>query len=141
MQSLKPERVEAKRLYVIEKYSIGKIHKMLNGEVSRKTLYNWKNNVDELDDDTWDNLRKADYKESEDIRKMLKEALRGLIREAITSNDPMLHFAIPKYLQSIKGFGDVEKFFDEMKDDVNKDKKIDPKKFFDKMEEFFGTKK
>lgn len=87
---------EAKRLYVIEGFSIDAIVELLKDKVSRKTLYNWKiaNN--------WDDQRKAYQQENEDLQKEIKEIARIAIKEAKANPTPHNIYAVVKALSALK---------------------------------------
>ena len=122
--SLKPERLEAKKLYVDGLLEIERIRKVLSKKVSKKTLYNWKNNIDGLDEADWDTLRKRNFAEEEDIRSGLRKVIRACIKEVlIDPKNALLHFALPKYLVAIGKYGDLEKLFKEMSDQEKSDAK------------------
>jgi hypothetical protein len=122
--SLKPERLEAKKLYVDNLFSIETIQKILSKKVSRKTLYNWKNNYDGLDESDWDKLRRQKFSEAKDIKEGLKEVIKALIAEIkIDPKNAMLHFALPKYLTSFRYYDDFENLFKEMNGEEKEDAK------------------
>ena len=121
---LKPERIEAKKLYVDNLFSIETIQKVLTKKVSRKTLYNWKNNYDGLDEAEWDKLRGQKFSEAKDMKEGLKDVIKALIKEIkIDPKNAMLHFALPKYLTSFRYYDDFENLFKEMNDQEKDDAK------------------
>jgi hypothetical protein len=123
--SLKPERLEAKKLYVESLFSLETIIKVLSKKVSRKTLYNWKNNYDGLDEADWDKLRGQKFSEAKNIKEGLREVIKALIEEIkVDPKNAMLHFALPKYLTSFRYYDDFENLFKEM----NNEEKTDAKK-------------
>lgn len=67
---------EAKRLYVVEGFSLDAIVGMLDGKVARKTLYNWKTDGD------WDSKRKEYISQTKDMYTDLVELARQMIKEA-----------------------------------------------------------
>ncbi|GIV45759.1 MAG: hypothetical protein KatS3mg036_0577 [Ignavibacterium sp.] len=67
---------EAKRLYVIEGFSIDAIVELLKNKVARKTLYNWKTA------NNWDEQRKIYQQENEDLQKEIRDIARIAIKEA-----------------------------------------------------------
>jgi hypothetical protein len=124
--SLKPERLEAKKLFVENLLSVESILKVLSVKVSKKTLHNWKNNADGKDDATWDSLRAKKFSEHKDIKDGLKEVIKATINQL--KSDPanaMLHFALSKYLTSFRYYGDFENLFKEIEGD-EKDKSATP---------------
>lgn len=122
--ALKPERIDAKKLYVENLFSIETIKKILTKKVSRKTLYNWKNNYDGFDEADWDSLRSQKFSEAKDIKEGLKEVIKALIEEIkLDPKNAMLHFALPKYLTSFRYYDDFENLFKEMNSDEKEDAK------------------
>lgn len=87
---------EAKRLYVIEGFSIDAIVELLKDKVSRKTLYNWKTAND------WDNQRKAYQQENEDLQKEIRAIARIAIKEAKANPTPHNIYAVVKALSALK---------------------------------------
>lgn len=91
---------KAKDFYVVHGFAIDTILKLMEGEVSRKTLYNWKN------DDRWDDERKAQLKKAENLKTELYELLQQAIREAKTNPTSSNIFSVAKlmasYLQAVK---------------------------------------
>ncbi|MEJ5352446.1 MAG: hypothetical protein WHS65_12730 [Melioribacteraceae bacterium] len=87
---------EAKRLYVIEGFSLDAIVELLQNKVSRKTLYNWKvkNN--------WDKQRENYIKENEDLQREIKEIARMAIKEAKANPTPHNIYAVVKALSALK---------------------------------------
>jgi transposase len=87
---------EAKRLYVIEGFSIDAIVELLKDNVSRKTLYNWKTA------NNWDGQRKAYQKENEDLQKEIRDIARIAIKEAKANPTPHNIYAVVKALSALK---------------------------------------
>lgn len=87
---------EAKRLYVFEGFSLDAIVELLKGQVSRKTLYNWKvkNN--------WDLQRKEYAKQNADLQKELIEIAKQTIKEAKTNPTPHNIYAVAKAISALK---------------------------------------
>jgi hypothetical protein len=126
--ALKPERLEAKKLYVESLFTVETIEKVLSKKVSRKTLYNWKKNVDGLDEADWDTLRKNKFSEAEDMKDLLKKIIKSLGREILADpSNHNLHFAMPKYLVGLRYYEDFENLFKEM----SEEEKQSGKKEFD----------
>ncbi|MCL4492530.1 MAG: hypothetical protein M1510_11660 [Nitrospirae bacterium] len=67
---------EAKRLYVVEGFSLDAIVGMMGKKVSRKTLYNWKIQGE------WDAKRKEYLNQTKDLYAELIEIARLMIKEA-----------------------------------------------------------
>lgn len=87
---------EAKRLYVIEAFSIDAIVELLKDKVSRKTLYNWKTA------NNWDEQRKSYQQENEDLQKEIKDIARIAIKEAKANPTPHNIYAVVKALSALK---------------------------------------
>lgn len=67
---------EAKRLFVVEGFSLDAIVGMLDKKVSRKTLFNWKREGE------WDAKRKEYLAQSVGLRQQLKEIVDVTVKEA-----------------------------------------------------------
>jgi len=67
---------EAKRLFVVEGFSLDAIVGMLDKKVSRKTLYNWKTQGE------WEKKRKEYLEQSIDLRDQLKDIVDITVKEA-----------------------------------------------------------
>lgn len=116
--SLKPERLEAKKLFVENLLSVESILKVLTVKVSKKTLHNWKNNSDGKDEATWDSLRAKRFSESQDIKDGIKEVIKATIKQIkIDPTKEMLHFALAKYLTSFRYYDTFEKLFKEISEE------------------------
>ncbi|WP_337871612.1 hypothetical protein [Ignavibacterium sp.] len=87
---------EAKRLYVIEGFSVDAIVELLKNKVSRKTLYNWKTA------NNWDAQRKAYQQENEDLQNEIKQIARIAIKEAKANPTPHNIYAVVKALSALK---------------------------------------
>lgn len=87
---------EAKRLYVIEGFSVDAIVELLKNKVSRKTLYNWKTAND------WDAQRKAYQQENQDMQNEIKQIARIAIKEAKANPTPHNIYAVVKALSALK---------------------------------------
>lgn len=98
---------EAKRLYVIEGFSIDAIVELLKDKVSRKTLYNWKTA------NNWDTQRKAYQQEDEDLQKEIREIARIAIKEAKANPTPHNIYAVVKALSALKLMQGIELVEDE----------------------------
>jgi hypothetical protein len=67
---------EAKRLFVVEGFSLDAIVGMLNGKVSRKTLFNWKV------EGQWESKRKEYLEQTKDLHAQLKDIVDITVKEA-----------------------------------------------------------
>ncbi|MEP0860577.1 MAG: hypothetical protein HRF52_03965 [Ignavibacterium sp.] len=108
---------EAKRLYVIEGFSIDAIVELLKDKVSRKTLYNWKTA------NNWDDQRKAYQKEDEDLQKEIREIARIAIKEAKANPTPHNIYAVVKALSALKLMQGIELVEDEKGEQITGIKK------------------
>ena len=70
---------EAKRLFVQDGFSLDTIVGMLDGKVSRKTLYNWKIQGE------WEMKRKNYLNETKDLYSQLIELARRMLKEALAN--------------------------------------------------------
>lgn len=93
---------EAKRLYVIEGFSIDAIVELLKEKVSRKTLYNWKTA------NNWDEQRRTYQQEDEDLQKEIREIARIAIKEAKANPTPHNIYAVVKALSALKLMQGIE---------------------------------
>lgn len=87
---------EAKRLYVIEGFSVDAIVELLKDKVARKTLYNWKTS------NNWDEQRKTYQQENDDLQKEIKVIARIAIKEAKANPTPHNIYAVVKALSALK---------------------------------------
>lgn len=108
---------EAKRLYVIEGFSVDAIVELLKDKVSRKTLYNWKTA------NNWDDQRKAYQKEDEDLQKEIREIARIAIKEAKANPTPHNIYAVAKALSALKLMQGIELVEDEKGEQITGIKK------------------
>lgn len=104
---------EAKRLYVIEGFSVDAIVELLKDKVSRKTLYNWKTA------NNWDDQRRAYQQETEDLQKEIKDIARIAIKEAKANPTPHNIYAVVKALSALKLMQGIQDDYD-----INKPKNI-----------------
>jgi len=102
-------RKKAEELFVINGFSMETILTMLEGEVSRKTLYNWRK------EDNWDEKRKARAAKIKNRRERLEALLDKLIEEAETITNPRLIFSIGKLVTALKSSSTFE-FTEEKKE-------------------------
>lgn len=87
---------EAKRLYVIEGFSIDAIVELMKNKIARKTLYNWKTA------NNWDEQRKSYQQENEDLQKEIRDIARIAIKEAKANPTPHNIYAVVKALSALK---------------------------------------
>lgn len=89
-------REKAKQLFVDSGLSMDTIVKMLDGDVSRKTLYNWRK------DDNWDEVRKAKIERTAKLRERLEKLLEAAITDAETNLNPRSIFAVGKLVAALR---------------------------------------
>lgn len=89
-------REKAKQLFVDSGLSMDTIVKMLDGDVSRKTLYNWRN------EDNWDELRRAKVERTAKLRERLENLLENAITDAETNLNPRSIFAVGKLVAALR---------------------------------------
>ena len=89
-------REKAKQLFVDNGLSMATIVKMLEGDVSRKTLYNWR------DEDNWNELRKAKVERTAKLRERLERLLENAITDAETNLNPRSIFAVGKLVAALR---------------------------------------
>ncbi|MCX8009880.1 MAG: DUF1804 family protein [Ignavibacteria bacterium] len=106
---------EAKRLYVYDGLSIDAIVEILKNNVSRKTLYNWKN------DYNWDVQRKKYLQQTEDLHTELLEIAKNAIKKARANPTPHNIYAVAKAISCLKLMQGIE-----LKDDSDEPKSIKP---------------
>lgn len=106
---------EAKRLYVVEGFSVDAIVELLKKEVSRKTIYNWKTA------NNWDDQRKVYQKENEDLQNEIRDIAKIAIKEAKANPTPHNIYAVMKALSALKLMQGIKEIDD---DAENKSKNI-----------------
>jgi len=122
---------KAKELFVEKGLSIESILTMLNG-VSRKTLYNWRNEED------WDNLRVSRVQRKINLRDRLEALLERAITEAETNLTANNLFAVGKAMEAIRKATYVD-FSDEKSEaDADVKKGLSPERVKE-IEEKFGV--
>lgn len=89
-------REKAKQLFVENGLSMDTIVKLLDGEVSRKTLYNWRKH------DGWDELRKVKVERTTKLRERLERLLEAAITDAETNLNPRSIFAVGKLVAALR---------------------------------------
>jgi hypothetical protein len=89
-------REKAKELFIANGFSMDTILNMLSGEVSRKTLYNWRN------EDKWEELRKNKIIRTANLRERLENLLENAISEAETNMNPRAIFAVGKLVAALR---------------------------------------
>jgi len=106
---------KAKEMFVINGFSMDTIQTMLP-EVSRKSLYNWRNN------ENWEDERRARVEKTKTRRERIEAALDRALDELEVKYDPKLVFAIGKLVAALKSTSTFE-FTDERKQKTDNKKK------------------
>lgn len=109
-------RAKAKELFVENGFSMATILTLLDGSVSRKTLYNWRK------EDNWNDERIQKVATNANRRKNLEALLDKYIHEANSVTNGNLVFSIGKIVAALKSMSTFE-FTDELEaKDENKKK-------------------
>lgn len=125
-------RERAKELFVENGFSMETILTLLDKEVSRKTLYNWRK------EDGWGALRIQRMQKQQTRREKLEALLDKYLEEADTASSPNLIFAIGKIVAALKSSSQFQ-FTDEKKNDDDKPQEMTDETW-DKIEERLGLK-
>lgn len=120
-------REKAKELFVQNGFSMDTILTMLDGEVSRKTLYNWRK------EDNWDELRKNIAAKKQNRRERLEALLDRYIEQAEINLNPGTLFAIGKLITALKSANYID-FTDELAERDENNKKGLTKENLEKIE-------
>ncbi len=97
---------KARQMFVENGLSMESILTTLSGEVSRKTLYNWRNEED------WIAQRKARFEKNLKLRDRLEALLERAIQEAEANLTAANLFAVGKAMEALRKAGHVD-FSDE----------------------------
>jgi transposase len=89
-------REEARELFVEQGFSVDTIQKVLEGNVSRKTIYNWKK------EDGWEDDRRWHLKKTENLKDDIYELARMAVQEAKTNFNARTLFAVAKIFGVLK---------------------------------------
>lgn len=108
----------AKDYYVEKGYSIPTILDLLDGKVTKKTVYNWR------DEDKWIDLRRAKIKKSDIMKEKLEDLVMSAINEAEANPNPRTFFAVAKIIASYKAFSTTK--FEEQEETESGEKTITP---------------
>ncbi|HOJ19599.1 MAG TPA: hypothetical protein PLT92_13640 [Ignavibacteriaceae bacterium] len=120
-------REKAKELFVQNGFSMDTILTMLEGEVSRKTLYNWRK------EDNWEELRKNIVAKKQNRRERLEALLDRHIEQAEINLNPGTLFAIGKLITALKSANYID-FTDEIAERDENNKKGLTKENLEKIE-------
>jgi len=106
-------REKAKEMFVTNGFSMDTIQTMLP-EISRKTLYNWR------ETEKWEDQRRSRVERTKSRRERIEALIDRLLDEAGVKVDPKLIFSIGKLVTALKSTNTFE-FTEEKK--VESDKK------------------
>lgn len=120
-------REKAKELFVQNGFSMDTILTMLDSEVSRKTLYNWRK------EDNWEGLRKDSASKKQNRRERLEALLDRYIEQAEINLNPATLFAIGKLITALKSANYID-FTDELAERDENNKKGLTKENLEKIE-------
>jgi len=87
---------KAKEMFVVNRFSMDTILELLKNDVSRKTLYNWRNQED------WETLRRQRAVKTHNRRERLEALLDKGIDELEVNFSPALVFSIGKLVAALK---------------------------------------
>ena len=126
---------KAEEMFVVNGFSMDTITQILDGEVSRKTLYNWRNEKDE-NGLTWEDKRRARAKRTTDIREELEEGLKEAMMEWRISKDPKLLFGIGKITEALKRLSTFDLPGEKVEKNKEKKKGLTPERIKEIEKEF-----
>ncbi len=93
---------EAKRLYVQEGFSLDTIVGMLGKNVSRKTLYNWKEQYE------WDKKRKEYVEQTKELHAEIRELVKLTLQRAKADPSPKNLSAFARAISAMKVYEGVK---------------------------------
>jgi len=133
---MKRARLEARDYFVEQGFSIPTILSIMEGRVTKKTLYNWRNNSDGKDSDgPWDDQRKAKIELISSLKENAIKLAISTMEEALTSRTKTNVNIAFKALGILKSYQalDMDKFIpvDEVEEEA---KKVDPAKIVEQVE-------
>ncbi len=108
----------ARDYFVKHGYSPDTICSLLPEKVSRKTIYNWKN------EDNWDELRKRAIKKSIDLEERIYDLLDTALNNAIASPTPKNTLALARVYGLYKSIDVVRKEIDKEETKEEKPKRL-----------------
>lgn len=112
---------EAKRLYVQQGIGLDAIAGMLEDNVTRRTLHNWKT------DGRWDDKRKRYLEEHESLQNMVMEIAKTAAKNALEKPTPKNLLALVRALSALNQKDALDMLSGEHKED-EKESKEDVKK-------------
>lgn len=98
---------EAKRLYVQEGFSLDTIVGMLGKNVSRKTLYNWK------EQNEWDRKRREFIEQTKAMHEEIRELTKLTLKNAKANPTPKNLLAFVRAISALKTYEGVKLLEDE----------------------------
>lgn len=136
---LKPERLEARELFVEQGFRMDTILRVMDSSISRSTLYNWRNNEDGADPNgTWDKQRKKFINDKQSLKLNLKELLDITINEAKADPSSFNIFAVAKLLAAMPALKKIDvDLIDSGNDSGTNSKSITPETL-EQMKEILG---
>jgi hypothetical protein len=105
---------EAQRLFVVEGFSIDAVESLLKKNVTRRTLYNWR------DQGNWDEKRTNYLNETKDLRAEIMEVARITIKEAKQNPTPHAVYAMAKAIAALKSYDGIALLSKETTEDERK---------------------
>lgn len=87
---------EAKRLYINDGFSLDAIVSLLKNNVSRKTLFNWKQK------NNWEKQKENYLKQNQDLQEEILEIAKVTIKEAKANPTPHNIYAVVKAISAMK---------------------------------------
>ncbi len=124
---------KAEEMFVVNGFSMDTICKVLDGQVSRKTLYNLRNK------NKWDDKRRQRAVTTKNRRERLEAQIDRALDELEVVFDPKLVFAIGKLVAALKSSNTFDFTEDKKAKEDTKQSGISPDTW-DKIEERLGLK-
>jgi len=111
---------EAKRLFVTQGMALTAIEGMLDGNVSRRQLHNWKT------DGRWEEKRKRYLEENESLQTMVMEIAKTTAKNALENPNPKNMLALIRALSALNQKDALELLSgnDQKKDQDNDDQDV-----------------
>lgn len=111
---------EAKRMYIHDGFSLDAIVPLLKNEVSRKTLYNWK------EEGKWDEEKKKKLEDGASLEQEWREVIKVLVKEAKANPSASNIFAVHKAMMTLKIFQSGLRFEDTPEVETDKPSTLSP---------------
>lgn len=87
---------EAQRLYVNQGMTLDAIESILEGKVTRRTLFNWK------EEGRWDEKRERYLAETEDLDEMMRKVAKVAMQRAVADPSPKNVLAMSRAMAALK---------------------------------------